>query len=73
MGREANDAARWTAPAAEAELDRLLKLSIKEHLLADVPLGVWLSGGVDSSTLLHYAAEASGSRLKTFSISFHWA
>ena len=49
----------------------LLKLSVKEHLLADVPLGVWLSGGVDSSTLLHYAAEASGSRLKTFSISFH--
>jgi len=35
-----------------------------------VPVGVWLSGGVDSSTLLHYAAEASSARLKTFSISF---
>jgi asparagine synthase (glutamine-hydrolysing) len=32
---------------------------------------VWLSGGVDSSTLLHYAAEASSSKLKTFSICFH--
>jgi asparagine synthase (glutamine-hydrolysing) len=60
----------WTSAAAQEELDRLLKLSVKEHLASDVPIGVWLSGGVDSSTLLHYAAEASGSRLKTFSISF---
>ncbi len=60
----------WTSPAAQEELDRLLKLSVKEHLASDVPVGVWLSGGVDSSTLLHYAAEASTSRLKTFSISF---
>jgi asparagine synthase (glutamine-hydrolysing) len=60
----------WTMPAAQEELDRLLKLSVREHLASDVPTGVWLSGGVDSSTLLHYAAEASGSRLKTFSISF---
>ena len=35
-----------------------------------MPLGVWLSGGVDSSTILHYAAQVSTSRLKTFSISF---
>ena len=38
--------------------------------MSDVPLGVWLSGGLDSSSLVHYAAEASGSRLKTFSITF---
>ena len=38
--------------------------------MSDVPLGVWLSGGVDSSTILHYAAQASGSRLQTFSICF---
>jgi len=31
---------------------------------------VWLSGGIDSSTILHYASKASSSRLKTFSISF---
>ncbi len=60
----------WTAPSAEAELDRLLKQSMREHLVSDVPLGIWLSGGVDSSTMLHYAAEASSSRLKTFSITF---
>ena len=38
--------------------------------MSDVPLGVWLSGGLDSSSLVHYAAEASSSRLKTFSITF---
>jgi asparagine synthase (glutamine-hydrolysing) len=55
---------------AAAELDGLLKDSVREHLLSDVPLGVWLSGGIDSSTVLHYAAKASSARLKTFSISF---
>jgi asparagine synthase (glutamine-hydrolysing) len=57
--------------AAREELDALLKQSVREHLASDVPMGLWLSGGLDSSTLLHYAAEASPSRLKTFSISFH--
>jgi asparagine synthase (glutamine-hydrolysing) len=52
------------------ELDRLLQASVREHLLSDVPLGIWLSGGIDSSTVLHYAASASSQRLKTFSISF---
>jgi asparagine synthase (glutamine-hydrolysing) len=61
---------KWTRETAEAELDRLLRQSVREHLQSDVPLGVWLSGGLDSSTLVHYAAEASASRLKTFSITF---
>ena len=60
----------WRQEDAEAELDRLLGESVREHLLSDVPLGVWLSGGIDSSTVLHYAATASRNRLKTFSISF---
>jgi asparagine synthase (glutamine-hydrolysing) len=55
---------------ATQQLDRLLRQSIRQHLIADVPLGVWLSGGVDSSTLVHYAATESSRRLKTFSISF---
>ncbi len=56
--------------AAKEELDWLLRESVREHLMSDVPVGVWSSGGVDSSTVLHYAAEASSARLKTFSISF---
>ncbi len=52
------------------ELDQLLQQSVREHLLSDVPLGIWLSGGIDSTAVLHYAARASASRLKTLSISF---
>jgi asparagine synthase (glutamine-hydrolysing) len=70
----------WTLPAGPVrersldsaceELDSLLQSSVREHLLSDVPLGLWLSGGIDSSTVLHYAAAASPKPLKTFSISF---
>jgi asparagine synthase (glutamine-hydrolysing) len=56
---------------AREELDGLLAQAVGEHLLSDVPLGVWLSGGIDSSTVLHYAAAASRSQLKTFSLTFH--
>jgi asparagine synthase (glutamine-hydrolysing) len=59
----------WTLESAKEELDGLLRQSVREHLVSDVPLGMWLSGGIDSSTILHYAAEA-GAPLKTFSISF---
>jgi len=52
------------------ELDELLSKSVTEHLASDVPLGIWASGGLDSSTVLHYAAQASARRLETFSISF---
>jgi len=60
----------WTLDSAKEALDALLDQSVREHLLSDVPLGVWLSGGVDSSAILHYASHACTSRLKTFSISF---
>ena len=60
----------WSLDDAQEQLDSLLKNSIREHLISDVPLGVWLSGGLDSSTILHYAAAVSSKRLKTYSISF---
>ena len=63
-------ARRVSAGEAKEELDGLLQESVREHLIADVPLGVWASGGLDSSTILHYAAAATPGRLKTFSISF---
>src|SRR5258708_33135604 len=56
--------------SATETLDSLLRESIREHLISDVPLGVWLSGGVDSSTILHYTREFCASRVKTFLISF---
>jgi asparagine synthase (glutamine-hydrolysing) len=62
--------AQTTLEEAKQQLDGLLRSSVKEHLVSDVPLGVWASGGIDSSTILHYAAAASPSRLKTFSITF---
>jgi asparagine synthase (glutamine-hydrolysing) len=60
----------WTLESAREELDALLRQSIREHMISDVPLGMWLSGGIDSSTILHYAASESSAPLKTFSISF---
>ncbi|HMD39153.1 MAG TPA: asparagine synthase (glutamine-hydrolyzing) [Candidatus Acidoferrum sp.] len=59
-------------PIGEAceELESLLQQSVSEHLLSDVPLGLWLSGGVDSSTVLHYAATASSKPIRTLSVSF---
>lgn len=56
---------------ATAQLDELLTRSVKEHLVADVPVGIWLSGGMDSSTLLHYASQQASRQLKTFSITFN--
>lgn len=60
----------WTLPDAEEALDLLLTRSMQDHLLSDVPVGIWLSGGIDSSALLHYASQASTQRLRTFSITF---
>jgi asparagine synthase (glutamine-hydrolysing) len=61
---------RWDLPSATQELDRLLRASVREHLISDAPLGVWSSGGLDSSAILHYAVQESSARLKTFSVSF---
>jgi asparagine synthase (glutamine-hydrolysing) len=52
------------------ELDGLLQKSLREQLVSDVPVGIWLSGGLDSSTILRYAAHAGSARLRTFSITF---
>jgi asparagine synthase (glutamine-hydrolysing) len=62
--------ANWTLEDAKAELDFLLTDSVREHLISDVPIGVWASGGIDSSTMVHYAAKAYPGKLKTFSVGF---
>jgi len=53
------------------ELAERLRDSVRAHLVSDVPVGVWLSGGVDSGLLAALAAQESGERLRTFSIGFH--
>ncbi|HEV2785962.1 MAG TPA: asparagine synthase (glutamine-hydrolyzing) [Solirubrobacteraceae bacterium] len=53
------------------ELAARLRDSVRAHLVSDVPVGVWLSGGVDSGLLAALAAQESGERLRTFSIGFH--
>ena len=61
---------RWTMDSATEALDQLMKDSVREHMISDVPVGIWLSGGVDSSAVLHYARQTTSARIKTFSIGF---
>ncbi|MEZ5066359.1 MAG: asparagine synthase (glutamine-hydrolyzing) [bacterium] len=49
-------------------LDDLLKTVVREHLESEVPLGAFLSGGIDSSLVTAYAAQALSEPLRTFSI-----
>ena len=56
---------------AVRDLDKLLKESVELQLISDVPLGVFLSGGVDSSAIASYAAEVNPKiPLETFTIDF---
>jgi asparagine synthase (glutamine-hydrolysing) len=52
------------------ELRDALDRSVRLRLQSDVPVGTYLSGGLDSSALTHLAAHAWNGRLKTFSIAF---
>jgi len=52
------------------ELDLRLSAAVRSRLLADVPVGVLLSGGVDSTLVAAYAARASRGPIKTFTIGY---
>jgi asparagine synthase (glutamine-hydrolysing) len=58
------------AAEAAAELGQALESVVAEHLVSDVPLGVFLSGGVDSGMVAALAARHVPGRLRTFCIGF---
>lgn len=79
QGKKPREVCFWDRPnavldisfeEATSRLDELLQASVARRLVSDVPLGVFLSGGLDSSTIAYYASRGSGEQLKTFSIGF---
>lgn len=62
--------AKPSIESAASDLKDLLSDAVRMRLVADVPLGILLSGGIDSSTVAAFAVQHATERVKTFSIGF---
>jgi asparagine synthase (glutamine-hydrolysing) len=67
---DASEVRQESTEELEAELRDRLRDSVRAHLVADVPVGVLLSGGIDSGTLTALASEVSDAPINTFTIAF---
>jgi asparagine synthase (glutamine-hydrolysing) len=61
---------RWSEEDAADRLDELLRESVRMRLMSDVPVGMYLSGGVDSGLILALLARDAPQAIRTFSIGF---
>ena len=64
------DGAAAEQPGAIEQLDELMRSGVRQRLLADVPVGGYLSGGLDSSAVCALATRESSAELRTFSVAF---
>lgn len=65
-----NNSQSYNENELSKEFEKHVKSAIKRRLLADVPLGTYLSGGLDSSLITAITSQASNSRINTYTIGF---
>jgi asparagine synthase (glutamine-hydrolysing) len=72
-GRSSFDGAQRARADGATQICRLLEHAVRRQLVSDVPVGVFLSGGVDSSAITAFASRHYQGRLATYSVGFDFA